>query len=99
MQLFIIRSGSLLERFEQVLDVVRGERRLAKDTHDFKDGSTNLEVMLDNFHQTVCDDSSVYLYSDSIFGFAPEGCDMRCCLIHLKILCKVSHKALNETDV
>lgn len=38
----------LSERFEQVMDVIHGERRLTKDTHDFKDGSTNLEVVLDD---------------------------------------------------
>ena len=33
-ELPIIQLGSLFERLEQVLDAVRGERRLTKDTHD-----------------------------------------------------------------
>ena len=41
----------LSERFEQVMDVIHGERRLTKDTHDFKDGSTNLEVVLDDYQR------------------------------------------------
>ena len=47
-ELPIIRLGSLFERLEQVLDAVRGERRLTKDTHDLKDGPANLEVVLDD---------------------------------------------------
>ena len=76
MELTIIRLDSLFERFEQVLDVVHGERRLAKDTHDFKDGPANLEVVLDDGNEAVGDDGHVYLYSDCIFGFSPETLDL-----------------------
>ena len=55
-ELPIIRLSSLLERREQVLDSVRGKRRLAKDSHDFKDGPANLKVMLDDGNEAVCDD-------------------------------------------
>ena len=53
----------LSERLEQVLDAVRGECRLTKDTHDFKDGPTNLEVVLDDGNEAVCDDGNMNLYS------------------------------------
>ena len=76
MELTIIRLDCLFERFEQVLDVVHGERRLAKDTHDFKDGPANLEVVLDDGNEAVGDDGHVYLYSDCIFGFPPETLDL-----------------------
>ena len=49
------------ERLEQVLDAVRGECRLAKDTHDLKHGTANLEVMLDDGNEAICDDGNVYL--------------------------------------
>jgi len=52
------------ERFEQVLDIVRGECRLSKYTHDFKYGSANLEVVLDDCNETVSDDCNVYLNMD-----------------------------------
>ena len=76
MELTIIRLDCLFERFEQVLDVVHSERRLAKDTHDFKDGPANLEVVLDDGNEAVGDDGHVYLYSDCIFGFSPETLDL-----------------------
>ena len=76
MELTIIRLDSLFERFEQVLDVVHGERRLAKDTHDFKDGPANLEVVLDDGNEAVGDNSHMNLYADRIFGFSPETLDL-----------------------
>ena len=66
----------LSERLEQVLDAVCGECRLTKDTHDFKDGSANLEVVLDDGNETVCDDCNVNLYADRILGLSPESFDL-----------------------
>ena len=66
----------LSERLEQVLDAVCGECRLTKDTHDFKDGSANLEVVLDDGNETVCDDCHVNLYADRILGLSPESFDL-----------------------
>ena len=67
----------LSERFEQVLNAVRGECRLTKDTHDFKDGSTNLEVVLDDGNEAIGDDCDVNLYADCILGFSPEPLDLK----------------------
>ena len=64
------------ERLEQVLDAVRGECRLAKDTHDLKHGTANLEVMLDDGNEAICDDGNVYLNTNCIFGLTPESFDL-----------------------
>ena len=66
----------LLERLEQVLDAVRGECRLAKDTHDLKYGSANLEFMFDDCNEAVCDDGDMYLDSYRIFRLTPESFDL-----------------------
>lgn len=66
----------LSERLEQVLDAVRCERRLTKDTHDFKDGSANLEVVLDNGNEAVANDGDMYLYAHCILRFSPESFDL-----------------------
>lgn len=75
-ELSIIWLDSFLERLEQVLDAVRGERRLAKDTHDLEHRSTDLKVVLDDCNEAVSDDSHVYLYADCILGFSPESFDL-----------------------
>ena len=75
-ELPIIRLDGLFERLEQVMDVIHGERRLTKDTHDFEDRPANLEVVLDDGNEAVGDDGHVYLYSDCIFRFSPETLDL-----------------------
>ena len=75
-ELPIIWLDGLFERLEQVMDVIHGERRLAKDTHDFEDWPANLEVVFDNGNEAVGDDGHMYLYSDCIFGLSPETLDL-----------------------
>ena len=75
-ELPVIWLFSIPDRQEKVSDAVHGERRLAKDTHDFKDGSANLEVVLDDCDEAIGDDSHVYLYADGILRFSPEALDL-----------------------
>lgn len=75
-ELPIIRLGSLFERFEQVLDAVRGERRLAKNPHDLEHWPANLEVVLDNGNEAVGNDSDMNLYAHCILRFSPESFDL-----------------------
>ena len=75
-ELPIIRFDSLLlERFEQVHVAVHGERRLAKDTHDFKDGPTNGES--DFFSSYILHHTSHILHQHcSAIGAEDEGDDV-----------------------
>ena len=66
----------LSERLEQVLDAVRGERRLTKDTHDLEHWPANLEVVLDNGNEAVGNDSDMNLYAHCILRFSPESFDL-----------------------
>ena len=66
----------LPERLEQVSDAVCGECRFAKDTHDLKYGSVNLEIMFDDCNEAVCDDGDMYLYPYRIFRLTPESLDL-----------------------
>ena len=72
----IIRLDSIIEWLKQVLDAVHGERRFAKDAHDFEDGPANPEIVLNDGNEAVGDDGHVYLYADCIFGFSPETLDL-----------------------
>ena len=67
----------LLNRQEQISDDVRCECRLAKDTHNLEYGSANLEFMLDDGNEAVCDNGGMYLDSYSIFRLSPESLDLK----------------------
>ena len=66
----------LLARQEEVTDVVRGECRLAKDTHDFKYRPANLEVVLNDGNEAVGDDGDMYLNADGVLRLSPEALDL-----------------------
>ena len=74
-ELPIIGIICLLKREEEALDAVRGEYRLAKDTHDLEHRSANLEVVFNNGNETVGDDGDMNLNSDSIFRLSPKPFD------------------------
>ena len=76
-ELSIIRLDGLFERLEQVMDVIHGERRLTKYSHDLEDGSANLKVMLNDGNEAVGDNGHVYLYADCVFRFSPKALDLK----------------------
>ncbi len=75
-ELLILWLDSLLERLEQVLDVICGERRLAKDTHDFEDQPSDLEVVFNDGNEAVGDDAKMNLNAHWILRFSPEPLDL-----------------------
>ena len=65
-----------LARLEEVTDVVRGESRLAKDSHDFKHWPAHLEVVFNDGNEAVGDDGHVYLYANRVLRLSPETLDL-----------------------
>ena len=70
--LLLFRS---FEWFKQVSDIIHGEQRPAQDSHEFHDGTTDLHLMFDDTNEAICDDGSMYLNTDNIFGFSPKSLD------------------------
>ena len=99
-ELPIIRILSLLfERSEQVLDAVRGECRLAKDAHDFNDRPANLEVMLDDGNEAVCDDGNMYLDTHSILRLTPKAFNLEMLLDPLEKQLHLPSVLVEQGDV
>ena len=99
-ELSVIRILCLLfERLEQVSDIVRGECRLAKDTHDFNDRPANLKVMLDDCNEAVCDDSNMYLYAHGILRLTPEVLDLEMLLNPLEEQLHLPSVLIKQGDV
>lgn len=75
-ELPIIRLSSFFKRLKQVLDAVRGERRLAKYQHDLEHWPANFGVVLDNGNEVVGNDGDMNLYAPCILRFSPESFDL-----------------------
>ena len=74
-ELPIIGVICLLKREKKVPDAVRGERRLAKDTHDLEHRSANLEVVFNDSNEAISDDGDMNLDADGIFRLSPKSLD------------------------
>ena len=67
----------VLRRGEKLHNVILGEKGAAQDSHDLHDGTSKLEVVLNDSDETVCDDGRVYLYVDSVLAGFVEFLDMQ----------------------
>ena len=84
-KLSIIGFVLFLRRGEKLHDVILGEQGTAQDPHDLHDGTSKLEVMLNDSDETVCDDGNMNLRT--ALSLSPQkDLTLRCCLIHLKSL-------------
>ena len=72
---FIIIPSLFFKWFEQISDVVLDQQRAAKNAHDFDDGTSQPEVVLNDSDEAICDDGNMYLYAYGILRSSPEGLD------------------------
>lgn len=59
-----------------VSDAIRDECRLAKDTHNLKYRSSNLEFIFNDSNEAVCDDGDMYLDSYHIIRLTSDSFDL-----------------------
>ena len=64
--LFIFKRG------EKIHDVIFGEQGTAHNLHDMYDGTSKLEVVLNDSDEKVCDDCNINLNAHSIVALSPE---------------------------
>ena len=51
----------IFRRGEKLHDVILGEQGTSLDSHDLHDGTSKLEVVLNDSNETVCDDGDMNL--------------------------------------
>ena len=66
----------IFRRGEKLHDVILGEQRAAQNSHDLHDGTSKLEVVLNDSDETVCDDGNMDLYTHRIVALSPERLDL-----------------------
>lgn len=75
LQLSVILDLFLLNRQEQILNVIFNQEGTAQYSHDFIDASVEFERSFNNSNRAVCDDSHINLYPNSILSISPKGFD------------------------
>ena len=65
----------ILPSIEKFQKVVLDQQGTAQDAHNLKDGSVQLEVVLDDGDKAICDDGDMDLYPYGILAVAPETFD------------------------
>jgi hypothetical protein len=58
---------------QKLVNGVLDQQRIAKDSHDFNNRSTQFEIVFNNCDETVRDDGDMDLYSHCILRFSPKG--------------------------
>lgn len=99
LKLPIIGFLPILRRGEKFRDVIFGEQGTAKDSHDLHDWSAQLEVVLNDSDETVCDDGNMNLDTYRIVALSPERLDPKVLLNPLKKQLDLPPVFIKEGDV
>ena len=82
----IIGFVLVLRRGEKLHDVIFGKQGTAQDSHDLHDGTSKLEVVLNDSDETVGDDGNMDLNTYRIVTLSPERLDLEVLLDPLEEL-------------
>ena len=85
--------------FEEFHDVIFGEQGTAQDAHDLHDWTSEVEVVLDDADETVCDDGNMNLYPHRIVAISPERLDSEMLLNPLEEQLDLPSVSVKEGDV
>ena len=58
---------------KQFLDGVLSKQGTSQDAHHFVDVAVQVKIMLNDGHEAIGDDGSIYLYPDCVLSVSPEG--------------------------
>jgi hypothetical protein len=98
-KLSIIGFLFVFRRDEKLHDVILGEQGTAQDSHDLYDGTSKLEVVLNDPDETVCDDGNMDLNSHGIVTLSPERLDLEVLLDPFEKQLDLPSVFIKESDV
>ena len=99
LKLSIIGFLLVLRRGEKFHDVILGEQGTAQDSHDLHNWSAQLEIVLNDSDETVCDDGNMDLDTYSIVTLSPERLDLKVLLNPLEEQLDLPPIFIKERDV
>ena len=99
LKLPIIGFFLILRRGEKFHDVILGEQGTAQDSHDLHDWSAQLEIVLNDSDEAVCDDGDMNLDTYRIVALSPERLDPKVLLNPLKKQLDLPPVFIKECDV
>ena len=89
----------VLRRGEKLHDVILGKQGTAQDSHELHDGTSKLEVVLNDSDETVCDDGNMDLNAHRIVALSPERLNLEVLLDPLEEQFDLPPVFVKESDV
>ena len=95
----IMRFRHIFRWCEKLQDVIFGKQRAAKDSHDLRNRSPKLEIMLNDSDETICDDGNMNLNTHCIVAISPERLDPKMLLNPLEEKLNLPSVFIEKSDV
>ena len=98
-KLLIIVFFILLRWNEKFRNIIFCEERTAENSHDLYDRSSQLEVMLNDTNEAICDDGNMNMNTYSIVALSPERLDLEMLLNPFEEQFNLPSVFINECNV